>query len=406
MVREVGRTRVPVPAVIPCNEARAVSTLVSLLKVPGRSCEEGAIQRSVLNLLHDSGVDPQMCFVDDAHQRSPQGGETGNLIVKLPGTVRGPRRMLMAHVDTVPICIGTDPDIDGDYLRSKNPATGLGGDDRGGVGVVLTAIREILENRLPHPPLTLFFPVQEEIGLCGARYAAIRKLGKPALAFNWDGNLPHMLCIGATGADSIDVEIEGIASHAGVHPELGVSATAIASLAIADLVHNGWHGLIRKGRKSGTSNIGVIQGGEATNVVTPLVNLRAEARSHDPVFRARIVKAYELAFKQAVKSVTSAEGRRGQLRFQAELKYEAFRLDPKSPVVETAEKTLRGLGLEPELVIGNGGLDANWMVAHGIPAVTLGCGQRSIHTVNEHLHIPSYLQACRAAVALATATFA
>ncbi|MDX1966531.1 MAG: M20/M25/M40 family metallo-hydrolase [Planctomycetaceae bacterium] len=404
MVLEAGQASTP--AVIPCNETRAVSTLLSLLKAPGQSCQEAEIQRTVLSHLHASGVDPQMCFVDDAHQRSPHGGEAGNLIVKLPGTIRGPRRLLMAHVDTVPICVGTEPQIDGDYIRSQSPATGLGGDDRGGVGVVITAIREILENQLPHPPLTLFFPVQEEIGLCGARYGAIRKLGKPALAFNWDGNLPHVLCIGATGADSIDVEIEGIASHAGVHPELGVSATAIASLAIADLVQQGWHGLIRKGRKSGTSNIGVIQGGEATNVVTSLVRLRAEARSHDPAFRARIVQAYQRAFRKGVRSIVSADGRRGKLRFQAELKYEAFRLDPESRVVQTAAAALRGLGLEPELVIGNGGLDANWMVAHGIPAVTLGCGQRSIHTVNEHLHIPSYLQACRAAVALATAKFA
>ncbi len=403
MARQNRAAARPAVTAIPCDDERAVATLLSLLKVPGCSREEGAIQRTVLGVLQAAGVDPADCIVDDAQQRSPGGGETGNLIVKLPGTIRGPRRMLMAHVDTVPICIGTDPCVDGEFIRSQNPATGLGGDDRGGVGVVLTAIREILEHQLPHPPLTLFFPVQEEIGLCGARYCSVNKLGKPALAFNWDGNQPHMLCIGATGGDSIEIEVEGIASHAGVHPELGVSATAIAALAIADLVQNGWHGLIRKGRKSGTSNIGVIQGGEATNVVTPLVKLRAEARSHDPVFRAKIVKAYENAFKRAVKSVVSAEDRRGQLRFQADLRYEAFRLDPKSPVVEAAIATLRRLGLEPELVIGNGGLDANWMVVHGIPTVTLGCGQRAIHTVNEHLHVPSYLQACRTAVALATA---
>ena len=35
----------------------------------------------------------------------------------------------------------------------------------------------------------------------------------------------------------------------------------------------------------GTSNVGFIHGGEATNVVTDRVSLRAEARSHDPEFR-------------------------------------------------------------------------------------------------------------------------
>ena len=33
---------------------------------------------------------------------------TGGLILQLPGTLRGPRRLLMAHVDTVPLCIGAE----------------------------------------------------------------------------------------------------------------------------------------------------------------------------------------------------------------------------------------------------------------------------------------------------------
>ena len=66
------------------------------------------------------------------------------------------------------------------------------------------------------------------------------------------------------------IVVEGLASHAGVHPEQGVSAIAIASLAIADLVNNGWHGLVQKNGKQGASNVGVIHGGQATNVVTDL----------------------------------------------------------------------------------------------------------------------------------------
>lgn len=397
----IGMSSVACDAVA-CDEGAAIDLLLKLLSVPGRSREETAIQTLVLELLQATGVPAEACVIDDAHKRAPGGGATGNLIVKIPGTVKGPRRLLMAHVDTVPICVGAEPYVAGDFIRSRNPATGLGGDDRGGVAVVLTALREIRRQQLPHPPLTLFFPVQEEIGLCGARYCSVSKLGKPALAFNWDGNAADLLCIGATGDVAIDIQISGVASHAGVHPELGVNASAIAALAIADLVQNGWHGLIVKGRHRGTSNIGVIHGGEATNVVMPQLSLRAEARSHDPIFRQKIVAAYEKAFRKAAKTVVSAAGRRGSVQMESTLKYEAFRLEPDSPVVRTAVETLTALGLTPTFAIGNGGLDANWMVAHGIPTVTFGCGQRDIHTVNEHLHVPSYLQACRIAIALAT----
>jgi tripeptide aminopeptidase len=394
----------PVTEVSSCEieEPVALDLLLRLLRIPGKSREELAIQRQVIAELTAAGIDPAACVIDDAHRRIPEGGVTGNLIVKLPGTIRGPRRMLMAHVDTVPICVGTDPYVDGEFVRSRAPGTGLGGDDRAGVAVVLTAIREILSRKLPHPPLTLFLPVQEEVGLAGSRFCSVTKLGKPQMAFNWDGNEPDMVCRGATGQETISVTIHGIASHAGVHPELGVSATAIAALALADLVQAGWHGLIQKGKQAGTSNVGIIHAGEATNVVTPLLTLKAEARSHQPAFRAKIVKAFRTAFERAAKQLKSADGRRGRIEFDVELKYEAFQLSADAPVVQLAEGTLRAQGLTPRHVIANGGLDANWMTAHGIPTVTFGCGQRAIHTVDEHLHLPSYYTACRTAIALAT----
>ena len=65
---------------------------------------------------------------------------------------------------------------------------------------------------------------------------------------------------------------------------------------------------------------------------------------------------------------------------------------------------IESLGLDPVLKISNGGLDANWMSAHGVPTVTLGCGQDGIHTVNERLHVDSFLQACAIGLKLATAS--
>jgi tripeptide aminopeptidase len=50
----------------------------------------------------------------------------------------------------------------------------------------------------------------------------------------------------------------------------------------------------------------------------------------------------------------------------------------------------------------NGGLDANWLVRHGIPTVTIGSGQYDIHTVKEYVDLPEFAVGCRLAVALAT----
>ncbi len=122
------------------------------------------------------------------------------------------------------------------------------------------------------------------------------------------------MTVAATGGYRLEIEIEGLASHAGGAPEHGISAIAIASLAIAQLVRDGWHGLIVKGDRRGTSNVGVIRGGEATNVVTDRVEIKAEARSHDQKFRREIVSAIEQAFHAAAAEVRNERGQHGKVR--------------------------------------------------------------------------------------------
>jgi tripeptide aminopeptidase len=373
-----------------------------MLPIPGLSGQETQIVEFITKKLRDAGVPSHAIMTDDVHRRSPLGGEVGNLICKLPGTMRGPRRLLMAHVDTVPLCMGTTPVVKNGFITSGNPATGLGADNRSGASAILNAVLEIMRHKLPHPPLTLFWPVQEEVGLYGARFVKPSAIGNPKLCFNWDGNEPHRICVGATGAYRLHIEIDGLASHAGVAPEKGTSAIAIAGLAIAQLQANGWHGLIQKGSLRGTSNIGVISGGNATNVVTPRVHVQAEARSHDPKFRKRIVEVFRRAFVDAAAQVRNHKGVRGKVRYSADLHYESFHLDEREPSVGEARRAITQVGLQPELRTSNGGLDANWLSARGMPTVTLGAGQQEVHTLNERLDIAAFLQGCRVALALAT----
>jgi len=382
--------------------ARARKIVLDLLAIPGVSGKEKAVAERIVKWLRDAGCPAGAISFDTAHTKTPIKGEVGNLIVKLPGTVPGPRRLLMAHMDTVPVCVGAKPVVSGGHVKSADPKTGLGGDDRAGCAVVLATAVEILRRGLPHPPLTLLFGIQEEVGLYGARYVKAADLGRPKLAFNFDGGAVEKITVGATGGYRMDIAIEGIPSHAGVAPEKGVSAIAIAALAIADLVEHGWHGLVVKDGKRGTSNVGVIQAGAATNVVAESAVLRAEARGHDPAFRGRIVKAIEKAFADAAKRVKNAAGRTGKVTVTGRLDYEAFRLSDDEPCVAAACAAVRGIGLVPRLEVSNGGLDANWMAANGVPTVTLGCGQMEIHTTEERLDLAAFDDACRAALRLAT----
>src|SRR5206468_6186120 len=215
--------------------------VLDLMSIPAKSGEEAPVAAYIREMLLAAGAPADAIVTDNAQKQALIKGNIGNLILKLPGTVKGPRRLLTAHMDTVPICIGSRPSVKGDFVRSANPESGLGGDNRSGCAAILTAALEILQHKLPHPPLTFCWFIQEEIGLQGARFVQRSLLGKPAMCFNWDGGACEKVTIGATGGYRMVIEVEGLASHAGVHPERGISAIAIASIAIADLVRSGWH---------------------------------------------------------------------------------------------------------------------------------------------------------------------
>ena len=249
---------------------------MEMLSIPGASGQEGEMADFVAHELLAAGVPHSAIRRDRAHRHSRVGGETGNLICKLPGTHRAPRRLLMAHMDTVPLCVGARPVRRGQWIYPAEKTTALGADDRAGATAILWTAMKIVRRGLPHPPLTFLWTVQEEIGLVGARHVNIGMLGKPSLAFNFDGSSPEEVTVGATGGYRMEIRVRGAASHAGVSPERGISAIAIAAVAIADLQRAGWHGRVEKERALGTSNIGVIRGGDATNVVMPELTLRAE----------------------------------------------------------------------------------------------------------------------------------
>src|SRR5262249_31073968 len=156
-----------------------------------------------------------------------------NLIVTLPGTRPGPRLLFSTHLDTVSLCGGAVPKRVNKNRITAAGDTALGGDNRTGVACLVTLVATLLEKKRPHPPLTLLFTVREESGLFGARHVDPADLGGPVMGFNVDGKSAGELSVGAVGAERWEAEITGKASHAGVHPEKGISATLVAALALA-----------------------------------------------------------------------------------------------------------------------------------------------------------------------------
>jgi len=380
--------------------------LMRFLSVEGVTGEEAAIAAAVSEALKKVGVPGSAIRFDDANKRIPVPTQTGNLFVDLPGTRSGPRLLFATHLDTVPLCAGAKPRIEGKRIVSDG-TTALGGDNRTGCAVLVSLAETLLKQKLPHPPITLLFTVREESGLHGARELDPKDLGGATMCFNVDGQLPSELITGAVGQVNWEAEIFGKASHAGVAPERGISATLAAALALAEAQRDGWFGKVIKKNGRGTSNPGIFGGkngkaaGDATNVVTDYVYVKGEARSPDEKFAATIAEGYGKAFDKAAKMVRSSEGETPRVEFRTSPAYPPFNMKDDEPAVAHAKRAVKELGMKPSTVFSNGGLDANWLFRHGVPTVTIGAGQYEIHTVNEYVDREEFAQGCRLAALLA-----
>ena len=392
---------------IPLDVAAAEEHLMRFLSVEGVTGQEANIAAAVSDALKKIGVPASAIRFDDANTRIPLPTETGNLIVDLPGTRSGPRLLFSTHLDTVPLCAGAKPRREGDRIVSDG-TTALGGDARTGVALLVMLAETLIKHKLPHPPITLLFTVREESGLHGARELNPADLGGPTMCINVDGQLASDLIIGAVGQENWEVEIRGRASHAGVAPEKGISATLVGAIALAEAQNAGWFGKVVKPDGRGTSNVGIFGGkdgkpaGDATNVVTDYAFIKGEARSPEAAFATKIAEGYGDAFAKAKEQVKDHEGDTAEVAFRHQTAYPPFKLEENSPVVKRAIKALEMLGIKANCLFSNGGLDANWLDKHGIPTITIGAGQGEIHTIKEYVNLAEYEKGCRLGILMAT----
>lgn len=359
------------------DRERMVGEFVELVRIDSLSKHESAMAEAVMGKLRGLGFEPATDGVGEA-----LGGDVGNVICHVPATADGlPCLMLNAHLDTVKPGTGIEPVVEGDCIHSAGD-TIAGADDKCGVVVVMEAVRSVLEEGLRHGGLDVVFTVAEEIGLHGAKHLDYSRL-RAEMAYVLDGG-EEAGCItrAAPYANSVNFTVRGKAAHAGVCPERGVSAIQVAARGLTAMA-------LGRIDEETTANVGVIEGGEASNIVAARCFLDGEARSHD---EAKL-RAQTDHMVRCMREAT--EGTGAQVEIDIRRSYNGFRLEAEDPVVALALAAAGGLGTEPKLQIGGGGSDANVFNERGIPAVILATGAAEVHTTNEHASIPTMLHCAR-----------
>lgn len=311
----------------------------------------------------------------------------GNLFVRVPGDVNKDMVMLSAHMDSVPPCEGIVPVRD---TRAERPIirsegrTILGADDKAGIAVALEIVERLSKRGFQaNHPLELFFSTGEEVGLTGAKGFDMDQVrSKYCYVLDGEGRVGLIFNAGPS-QENIQIACTGRASHAGIAPEAGISAIQMGAALCAYLP---------TGRLAEdlTCNIGVIQGGNAMNIVAPELSIRGEMRSHNESKLAGLVETYRSICRDV-----EARFPGGRVTLQNIRRYDQFRVEPSHEVIQRAMAVGEQLNVAPQLAAMNIGSDAHILNKNGLPTVVLGMGFHYSHSLGEFIFCEELEQVCQ-----------
>lgn len=367
------------------DQHRLVQTFLSLARQNTPPRHEKAASDLGLEILTDLGFE---CEYDDAGDKV--GGDVGNLIAFKKGSVPdAPAIFFSAHFDTVEPTPGMEPIVDGDVIRTDG-RTILGADDKCGLAPILEAMRLLDEQEIPHGDLQLLLTICEEIGLVGAKHLDPARI-KAEFGYVLDAGPPvGSFVYSAPTQDIFEVWIHGTPAHAGAQPEDGTSAVLIAARAIARM---------KLGRvdHETTANVGIIEGGTATNIIPAECYLKCEARSRSQAKLDTQRDAMIAYFRE------EAEAAGASVEVKIEHAYSTYELSMADPVLTVGMAAAEQIGLEALLRVTGGGADANIFNAAGFPTTVLGCGMQNIHRHDEFVHISDMVKSTQLVVSIVQA---
>ena len=351
------------------NKERMLKEFYELVGIYAPSRKEREVADLLIKRLQELGA---ASVIEDKASAEKVGGNTGNLVANFPGTKEGaPTILLGAHMDCVEPCANIKPQIVDGVIKSGG-TTILGGDDKGGVVAILETIRVLKENNIPHGPIQVVFTVCEEMGVQGSKYLD-QSLLEADFGYALDSSgRPGKIINCAPGQNKIFAKIHGKKAHAGLAPEKGINAIKKAAEILLG---------VPSGRidEETTCNVGIINGGSATNVVPDLVEIAMDCRSRDQ-------KKLDALTEQIVKAFEEG-GKKVQVPVDVEVKksYGPYKLADDCSCIALAKKAVEKLGLELNITGTGGGSDANAINNYGVPTTVLGTGMTNAHTVDEIL---------------------
>lgn len=270
----------------------------------------------------------------------------------------------------------------GRTLITTDGTTLLGADDKAGVAEIMTAVEQLIEQKLPHGDIWIGFTPDEEVGM-GADLFDLDYF-KADYAYTVDGDYEGEVAYENFNAASAAFKVKGVNVHPGEAKDIMVNA-ALVACEIAGMLpqkETPAHTCGREGFFHLTDMKGEVASAELSYIV----------RDHDKdIFESRLnrLRTIEVEINQKYGA--------GTVNLEITPSYENMLsvIKEQMYIVDLAKRAIKAVGLEPVSRPVRGGTDGARLSFMGLPCPNLGTGGYGFHGPYEHISVEGMETAVR-----------
>ncbi|MBR6207455.1 MAG: M20/M25/M40 family metallo-hydrolase [Oscillospiraceae bacterium] len=364
-----------------------IQTFLKLAKIHAVGGDEILLAREYEQILKGMGFSVQYDKAGEAFN-----GNCGNLIAYWEGTdPLAEPIFLSGHLDTIMTTKDLHPVIRDGAIYSDG-TTILGADDRSALAAYIDAIKAIQDTNMPCGPIELIITVNEQHGLLGAQNLDLSLVrSRNGVVFDESkGDVGYILRRGGFRS-SIDIvfcmpqgSAAGHIANDPINPNAFVMGTeAFRRMNLGNLDNGDTVALI-----------GVMEGGEFASVIPGTLHMSGQVRSY-----RRELLDQQLALMEKV-SQEEAEKCGGSAEVNIQHGYQGYEISSEDPLYQVCRGAISHLGLPYTEGQTLGGADTNYLRMLGLNCITMGNGQREIHSFNEHISVENLINIARLSIAI------
>jgi glutamate carboxypeptidase len=246
------------------HASQTIQTLETLVRLESPSTDKSAVDRcgaALAGILREAGAAVEQL-------RQPERGD--HIRATFPGD--GAPVLLLGHFDTVwPVGTLQRMPLHRHGDRLHGPGTF---DMKAGIAIGIAAATALRATVTPHPPITMLWTTDEEIGSGTSRAAIEAEARQSRAVLVLEPALPGgALKTARKGCGEYELIVHGVAAHAGLDPGRGASAIHELASLIASVER------LQDLERGITVNAGVISGGTRPNVVAEEARATIDVRA-------------------------------------------------------------------------------------------------------------------------------